>query len=73
MFCPPVFTICSLVLLLRHDFSERPYWDWRVTATFAINLFTLAFVVAIAVFIGVELLQLPPRNSPLFPQLFQQQ
>ena len=73
MFCPPVFTICSLVLLLRHDFSEYPYWDWRVTATFAINLFTLAFVVAIAVFIGVELLQLPPRNSPLFPQLFQQQ
>ena len=73
MFCPPVFTICSMLLLLRHDFSERPYWDWRVTATFAINLFTLAIVVAIAVSIGVELLQFSPSTSPLFPQLFQQQ
>ena len=73
MFCPPVFTICSMWLLLRHDFSERPYWDWRVTATFAINLFTLGIVLVIIVFIGTELMQLSPRKSPLFPQLFQQQ
>ncbi|MCH8921601.1 MAG: DUF2007 domain-containing protein [Planctomycetes bacterium] len=72
-YCPPLFAICSMLLLLRHDFSNRPYWDWRVTATFAINLFTLSIVIAIVVFIGTELLQLPPRDSLLFPQFFQQQ
>jgi hypothetical protein len=71
MFCPPVFSICSMLLLLRHDFSEHPYWDWRVTAAFAINLFTLGIVITIAVFSGIELLRLSPRFSPLFPQLFQ--